>query len=116
MKEQNLNEAIFDLNAKLDVCNSHIKKNGTQWVARGLWAMVLAMVGLIFTGVFYMGKLDKTVEILEKNMIPKSDWTINQKRTTDAYNKIFYDKDTRFVLRGKQTNAKNIKNNGHENR
>ncbi len=102
MSEQDIKLLIDGFNTKLDQC--HVKLNNghskNTWMARGIWALTLSIIGLIFTAVFYMGSLDRTVELLEKNMIESNEWDRNDKMTWDAYNKAYFDKDTRFQTRG----------------
>lgn len=70
------------------------------WLIRGIWALFLSLVGLIFTSVFFLGGLNTTVERLEENEIDKEVFNTYKKRTDDTYNMTFFKKDTRFTLRG----------------
>ena len=94
---------LDEFNKKLDQC--HIKlHNGhdkNTVIIRWLVGIFLTLLITAGSAIFYMGSLDRTVELLEENMIEQHDWQANEKKTDDVHNKVWYDKDTRFQTRGK---------------
>ena len=99
---KSLESAVDGLIEQLKLRENCEKSN--KWLIRGIWTLCVSVAGLIFTGVFFLGGLSKTVDSLEKNEIDSEVWETYQKKTNDTYNMVFFKKDTRFTMRGGSQN------------
>lgn len=102
MEAKELQIQLDEFGKKLDQCHVKLHNGNDKNAVIIRWLIGIFLTLLITAGsvIFYMGSLDRTVELLERNMIEKAEWERNDKMTWDSYNKIWFNKDTRFQIRG----------------